>query len=29
MQAAPIDFDPQEFLQPDIGKPNVAAKMIQ
>src|SRR4029077_14252534 len=29
MQATPVNFDSQQFFQPDIGEPDLAAKMIQ
>ena len=29
MQAAPVDFDTQQFLDPDIAQVDVAAEMIE
>src|SRR5690242_16482737 len=29
METAPIDLDAQQLLEPDVGKMNVAAKMIE
>ncbi len=29
METAPVDFNPKQFFEPDVGEPHLAAEMIQ